>query len=56
MRWSRQRPENVDLQAIPQLCRAVKKPLTGAFNPKVAGSIPARPIQERQSVHMRLLG
>jgi hypothetical protein len=32
--------------AVYQLRRDVPKPMTGAFNPKVAGSIPARPIQE----------
>ena len=46
MRWARHRPETRDLLPIRQLCRDVPKPRTGAFNPKVAGSIPARPIRE----------
>ena len=31
---------------VSQSGRDVRKPLTDAFNPKVAGSIPARPITE----------
>ena len=46
MRLARCRSETRDLRPVYELRRDVPKPWTGAFNPKVAGSIPARPIRQ----------
>src|SRR5207248_5579500 len=53
MRWLRYGLETRDLRPVSQLHREAPKPWTGAFNPKVTGSIPVRPITDIAQTALR---